>query len=151
MSTSTTSGVQTKMPLATETTAVPPVKRDKGCEGPVWVPLRVCGFQYSFDDYVLYAKRNLQIDYDLILKENPHVPIKDYCRQDAVKHIKKLLDCPDTVIVRLADGGLRSCILVGSNYDDEELAMACDPERVAKFQMVLGVTGEPKWYRLRRS
>ncbi|KAF7420730.1 hypothetical protein PC9H_011248 [Pleurotus ostreatus] len=148
--TTTIEQVQKRMPLATDTTAVPPVQQKPGCEGPVWVPLRVCGFLYSYDDLVAYAEKYLPDDLE---KERSKRPIRDYRRQRALKHIKNQLENLDYVLVQLADGEVAKCMLVGSNYDEEELAKARHLDRIAKFRKVLAIdsTCEPKWYRLGRS
>ncbi|KAL0952170.1 hypothetical protein HGRIS_008783 [Hohenbuehelia grisea] len=146
---------QTKMLLPTETTKVPPVQKKPGCEGPVWVPLRVCGFLYSHNDLVAYAEKYLPDNFDDIAeaRELSKGLIRDYRGQSALKHMKKKLEYLDYVLIKQADGQVARCLLVGSNYDEEELAKARDPERIAYFREVLALdsTCEPKWYRLGRS
>ncbi|KAL0957601.1 hypothetical protein HGRIS_001385 [Hohenbuehelia grisea] len=151
----TTEQAQTRMPLATETTDIPPVRKKPGCEGPVWVPLRVCGFLYSHDDLVAYAEKYLPDDFDDIAeaRELSKCLIRDYRGQIALNHMEKELENLDYVLVKLADGQVAKCMLVGSNYNADELAKARHPERIAKFRKVLALdsTCEPKWYRLGRS
>ncbi|KAL0957125.1 hypothetical protein HGRIS_003217 [Hohenbuehelia grisea] len=152
--TTTVEQVQRRMILPTDTTDVPPLQKKRGCEGPVWVPLRVCGFLIPYDFLVAYAEKNLPDDFEANAKakEYSEIMIRDYRKQNALKHIKKLLDNPDKVLVRLADGGIQSCLLIGSNYDEEELTNACDLAVIDKFRKALNLdsTCMPRWYRIHR-
>lgn len=81
-----------------------------------------------------YAEKNLPDDLEANAKakEYSEIMIRDYRKQNALKHIKKLL--------------------VGSNYDDEELTNACDLAVIDKFRKALGLdsTCMPRWYRIVR-
>lgn len=109
---------------------------------------------YIYNDLVAYAEKNLPDDFevDTKAKECSMSLIRDYRRQNALKHIKKLLNNPDYILVRLANGDIETCMLVGSNYDKEELTNACDPAVLDKFRKALDLNSslEPRWYCLGR-
>ncbi|KAL0958642.1 hypothetical protein HGRIS_013979 [Hohenbuehelia grisea] len=154
MSDTTTVEVQRRMQLATDTTEVPPVQKKRGCEGPIWIPLRVCGFLYTYEDLVAYAEKNLPDDFDVDAKAKKRSIslIRDCRRQTALRHIKKLLNKPHYAVVRLANGDIETCMLVGSNYDEKDLSNASDPAVLDKFRKALDLDSsrQPRWYRLGR-
>ncbi|KAL0958062.1 hypothetical protein HGRIS_000240 [Hohenbuehelia grisea] len=129
---------------------VPPLRQRKGCEGPVWIPISVCGFLYSFDDFAACAKKHFNDDFDLTAKakERTEYQMRDYRCQDAQKYIGRVLDDPHIFLVKLADGTRAQCVVIGSNDGEEEMANAQDPVLIAKFPKALDITCAPKWYRI---
>ncbi|KAG5223243.1 hypothetical protein IMY05_C1151001200 [Salix suchowensis] len=73
----------------------PPVRKRKG-SGPEWIPLRVCGFAFTCDDFILYAKKYFPEEIDALARtgDYPEAQLLDYRRQEAIIYLKEALDDP---------------------------------------------------------
>lgn len=127
----------------------PPVRKRKG-SGPEWIPLRVCGFAFTCDDFISYAKKYFPEEIDALTRtgDYPEAQLLDYRRQEAIIYLKEALDDPQIDAVNLADGDIAKCFIIGSNFDEEDLARAQDAEMIARYQRVLHVSHPPRWYSL---